>query len=146
MRDESRDVGIIWGESRPDNCTCHISPPCRACVEDRSYIDDTCKNEDITSDFERYVPYSELAHLENKLKRLFPFNEGALIDCIKRIVNTQKDISYAFDVFEDLSSDDLLKYQRKVCNALRNDFCRIFGEDTIDNIEKSFKKENVKDE
>jgi hypothetical protein len=48
-------------------------------------------------------------------------------------------------MFEHLSKEDLLKYQRKtaICNSLRNEFCRIFGEDTIDNIENSFKDEMV---
>lgn len=141
MRDDSLDVGIIWGTRAPENCSCHISPPCNSCIDDdRSYIDDYCKSEDITEKYERYVPYSELVELENKVKSVIPVNEEALIDCLKRIFNTMKDINSAFDMFEDLSSDNLAKYQRKaaICKSLRNEFCRIFGEDTIDNLEKEF--------
>jgi hypothetical protein len=75
MRDDSLDIGVIWGVHSPDNCSCHISAPCHACTsDDRDYIQETCKVEEITDEYERYIPYSELARLEKRVGSLIPVN------------------------------------------------------------------------
>lgn len=71
MRDESWDIGILWSDKGVEECTCHISPPCKACVEYRPSIADAVLLDDVgEGEYEIYVRKADLDHLERRIKEL----------------------------------------------------------------------------
>lgn len=56
-----------------ENCSCHISPPCSACVENVPTVDEAIEISELgpgDSEFEIYVPYEQLVEAYSKIEEL----------------------------------------------------------------------------
>jgi hypothetical protein len=89
QRDSSRDVGVKWVTRPVENCSCHISPPCSACVDNAPIVDEAIEVQELgpeDSGFEVYVPYEQLveAYAEiDKLEKQLSASLGITLNILK---------------------------------------------------------------